>query len=93
MSEFVAALFLIAYYGVPLLFLIAWIWTIVLAFSAKHIGLGILFILIGPLAFLYALRYPIRCKVPLAMFVVGIAALAALFVFYESFAPTANSAT
>ncbi len=63
------------FFGGFALLIIAWIYTIVLACMKKHFGLAILFVVFGIFAVVYALRYPVRCKVPVAMFVVGFAML------------------
>jgi hypothetical protein len=73
MSDRNDLLFDILAFGAYAFLVIGWIWTVVLAFVHKHFGFGILFVFIGILTIFYAIRFPVRCRIPLAMFVSGIA--------------------
>ena len=56
--------------------LISWVWTIVIAFRQRTFGAAIVIILLPIWAVVYQLTHLVRCRVPLAAFVVGVAIFA-----------------
>jgi hypothetical protein len=53
--------------------LISWVWTIVIAFKQRTFGAAILIILLPIWAVVYQLTHLVRCRIPLTVFVVGVA--------------------
>ena len=66
----------IVFVFIPLfLGLVAWIWTVVLAFMYKDFGTAILSILLPVWVIVYQLMHPVRCWIPLGAVVIGVALL------------------
>ena len=69
--------FIIVFTFLPLfLGLVAWVWTIVLAFMYKDFGMAILSILLPVWMIVYQLMHPIRCRMPFVALAIGVALLA-----------------